>query len=188
MRVSIIGGIWKSRVLVAPKGPAIRPTSQKVRKSLFDILGPRLQGARVLDLFAGTGALGLEALSRGAEKLVAVDRSRFCTEAIQNSCIHLKLTTIPIEVLVQDAFATIKKMGQSKRTFDLIFVDPPYDADVGTKALRGISAHAILAPSGLVIFEHPTYVHPPAEIEEQGRGLVLRRSERYGNTGLAFYE
>lgn len=182
MRVQILGGVWKGRVVAVPKEPGLRPTSQKVRAALFNILGPRVQGARVLDLFAGTGALGLEAASRGAAAVTFVDRSAACAAAILRSLEAFgPPPEVHAEVLTLDVFAAVRQLARQGRTFDLVLADPPYDGPWGRKSLQVVAAHVIIAPAGMLVLEGPTGVAPPP-------GLQQTRQARYGDTTLAFYD
>ena len=189
MRVTIIGGVWRRRPIAVPKVAGLRPTSQLVRKALFDILGARVQGATVLDLFAGVGALGLEALSRGATTVLFVEREPACTQSIRQT---LEVFGFPAgttaEVLTADAFATIKRLGKGRRQFDLILLDPPYGGHEGRKALQGVASSAILSPSGLVVLEQARPVrHPAARGAMSNGALQQERVAQYGDTELAFY-
>jgi len=182
MRVQILGGAWKGRVLAVPKEAGLRPTSQKVRAALFNILGPRVQGARVLDLFAGTGALGLEAASRGAAAVTFVDRSAACTDAIRRTLTAFgPLPEVRTEVVTFDVFATVRRLAGQGQTFDLVLADPPYGGPWGRKLLQAVAAHVIIAPAGAMVLEGPTGVAPPP-------GLQQIRLARYGDTTLAFYD
>ena len=193
MRVQIIGGAWRGRVLVVPKGAALRPTSQKVRKAIVDWLGPRVRGAAVLDLFAGTGALGLEAVSGGAASAVLVDRDPACVEAMRRTVTALApLPPVTVEILGQEVVVAVRRLAAAGRRFDLIFVDPPYDGPSGRKALQAVSDHAILAPSGVLIFEHAQRTPPAPRVGPKapaGRPyLVQHRGVHYGDTGVACYQ
>ena len=193
MRVQLVGGLWRGRVLTAPKGPSIRPTSQKVRKAIFDWLGPRVQGAAVLDLFAGTGALGLEAVSGGAASAVLVDRDPACVEALRRTVTALTpLPPVTVEILAHEAVVAVRRLAAAGRRFDLIFADPPYEGPAGRKALQAVSDHVILAPSGVLIFEHAQRTPPAPWVGREapaGRPrLVQCRGVHYGDTGVACYQ
>lgn len=188
MRMAIGGGVWKGRVLVNPKGPAIRPTRAEVRAALFNILGPRVQGAMVLDLFAGSGALGLEAVSRGAGHAVFVDHSHFCTDAIRASAAALGASAT-VTILRQDALAAIRQLAVAGQRFDLVLADPPYEDPRGTKTLQAVVDHVILAPVGVIILESTRRtVLPPSVAGRSGRGLQHVRTARYGDTTLTVYQ
>lgn len=125
----IFSGVYKSRKIIAPKGEKTRPTSGRLREALFNICQGEIRGTDFLDLFAGSGALGLEALSRGAERATFVDNSR---ESIR--CIHQNLDAFGIskngEVIYSDVFEAMKKLAKSGRCFDMIYADPPYETFV----------------------------------------------------------
>lgn len=198
MRVQILGGVWRGRPVIVPKVAGLRPTAQKVRKALFDILDGRVAGAAVLDLFAGTGALGLEALSRGAARVVFVDRAPACTEAIRRTLAAFGLPAprssagpprATAEILTLDAVAAVKRLASAGQSFDLILLDPPYGAPSGRKSLQAVAASAILAPSGVVVVEAARReVWPAALGDARGRRLAQRRRAPYGDTQLAFYQ
>lgn len=176
MRVS--GGKGRGTRLKAPSGAGVRPTSDKVKQALFNILGERVAGARFLDLFGGAGGIGIEALSRGAEKVVFVDSSRESCALIRQ---NLGLTGFAesAEVVAMKAESYIAKPGF---LFDIIFLDPPYRMELGP-LLTGVAASPLLKPGGIVIAEHFKKQASPA----QAGALVLYREAVYGDTVLAFY-
>lgn len=196
MRLQIVGGRWRGRVITAPPIADLRPTSHKVREAIFDLLGARVQGAAVLELFAGSGALGLEAVSRGAASVVFVDRAPECTAAIRRTLAAFDLPPgVSVEILTQEALTAIRRLSRAGRRFDLILADPPYahpsgdEAVWGKKSLRVLGGHAILAPSGAVVLEHAGgVILPPCVEASGGRPLEQRRLARYGDTAVAFYE
>ncbi len=182
----ITGGQWSGRVLEVPKGPAIRPTQDQVRAALFNILGDRVVGARVLDLFAGSGAMGIEALSRGAAHVTFVDSSPFCVRAIRENL--GKLVAPPIfRVMRADTVAAIRKLAQEGAVFDLVILDPPYGGESAIKSLNALSQHAIVGLSGWVIAEHDKRDSLPVKIDGEVRRFVSQRIERYGDTALTFF-
>lgn len=144
----IIGGEWRSRKLHFPPLPGIRPSPDRVRETLFNWLRDRIEGARCLDLFAGSGALGLEALSRGAAQVTFVDKERTATEAIRG---HLQLLKARGgEVVQSDAFAWLTRTPQA---FELVFLDPPFDEDLVPEACARL-AQGWLKPGAWVYVEH----------------------------------
>lgn len=153
-----------------------------VRDALFNILGGRLDlaGARVLDLFAGSGALGLEALRRGASFAVFVERDHALAGAIRARGQRAQWTD-RIEVWRRDAVPAVHELARRSRTFDLIVLDPPYGGQWIPKVLRAIVADGILAPGGIVVAEGHWRDRPDAA------GLVLVREARYGETVLWFF-
>jgi 16S rRNA (guanine(966)-N(2))-methyltransferase RsmD len=146
----VIAGKWGGRRLHAPAGPATRPTSDRVREALFSILGDRVTGARVLDLFAGSGALGIEALSRGAAEATFVDSSPAAVRAVRA---NLRALATEGEVRRADARTFLRAASDAGRHYDLVFLDPPYR--LAERLARELSEAlpAALAPGGLVISE-----------------------------------
>jgi 16S rRNA (guanine966-N2)-methyltransferase len=193
-RMRITGGRHRSRMLVAPRGHATRPTSDRVREALFGILtsAEPLAGARVLDLYAGTGALALEAVSRGAASAVVVERAKEALDSLRTNVTALKLGAEVriVPTSVERAARALQALeppagSPGPRGFDLVFADPPY-ADVPggavAAALAAIVGAGLVNPGARVVLEHAKGDEPPA-IE----GLSLEDTRRYGDTCLAFY-
>ena len=181
-RVRIISGSARGRRLKAPKGLDVRPTSDKVRGAVFNILAawpdPRVafEGARVLDLVAGTGAVALEALSRGAASAVFVDASAQALDAVRE---NLALTgfTERARVVRRDLErGSTAELG----AFDLVFVDPPYDLVASSRAVQGLAAN--IAPGGIAMVEHDADTPSPPIA-----GLEPVDRREYGSTGITFY-
>ena len=167
----VIAGRFGGRRLAAPPGRAVRPTSDRVREALFSVLGP-LEDLRVLDLFAGAGALGIEALSRGAAEATFVDSSAASVRAIEG---NLEALGVVAEVRRQDARAFLRNARGAARTYDLVFLDPPYRLAGGLgRELSGALA-AVLAPAGRAVSESDR--RAPLELE-----LPLTDERRYGDT------
>ncbi len=179
-KVRIIAGLARGRRLVAPKGMDTRPTPDRVKESLFSILGPRVDGALVLDLFAGTGALGLEALSRGAAGAWFVEPDRAARAALEDNIEKTRLG--PTEVLPMPAVRAIKKLAAAGRQFDLVFIDPPFAQNAWDEALRELCGAGLLLPHGLVVCEHPS--HGPAPKAPAGIAQVDTRA--FGDVSLTF--
>ena len=169
----------RSRHLKAPEGMDTRPTADRVKEALFSILTNRLPGARVLDLYAGSGALALEALSRGAESAVLCDQAAKACRVIQENIDSLQCggRARLLRMADKGALAALKKQGAQ---FDLVFLDPPYRMD--TAPVCAQLSDGLLAPGGMIVVEHaretPPQVQPP---------LVLAHRREYGITGLSFY-
>lgn len=180
----IIGGKFKGRHIEIPKGADIRPTSDKVREALFNIIKDRTEGASVLDLFAGSGSLGIEALSRGAEKATFIDIQARCISSIRKNLKSLAIKTENIELLQENALKAIKKLSESKIRFNLVFLDPPYYGDWIKKCLIYLDEYDILYNSHIIICEHFKKDIVPEKI---GRFKKVKRSS-YGDTVLTFYE
>ncbi len=166
----------------ASPGPGrIRPTQARVRDALFNSLGPRVEGARVLDLFAGSGALGLTALSRGAAAALFVERDARLVEGIRRR-LAKEGWAVRAEVWRRDAVAAVRELGARRSVFDLILMDPPYGALWIPRVLRAIHAADVLASDGLIVAEGHWRDRPDPE-----PGLIQRREARYGETALWFY-
>mgnify|MGYP001385341186 CR=1 FL=1 len=179
----ITSGKFKSRMIKAPGG--IRPTLDNVRKAIFDILGGSVTGAKVLDLFSGSGALGLEALSRGAKSCIFVDNSRVSVKAIKDNLEALALeSTAVAEVVYADSLATIEKLSRDHAKFGLIFLDPPYYEELAKKSLSLLAAYDILAETGVAVIEHSKHDGPLPPLSGD---LKLLRTARYGDTLVSFY-
>ncbi|WP_319547470.1 16S rRNA (guanine(966)-N(2))-methyltransferase RsmD [Desulfogranum marinum] len=186
----ITGGTVRGRKLAALKGAGeiIRPTSDRVREALFNILGQKLVNSKILDLYAGTGALGIEALSRGAELVVFVDQSREAAQLIQAnlqtcfpkpkaSFLHQRLPTPHIRRLLD-------KKVSPKITFDVIFMDPPYRQGLAEHTLHMIADAHLLAPKAVIIVEEHRSVELPEHI-----GTLLQKDHRqYGETAIWIYD
>jgi 16S rRNA (guanine966-N2)-methyltransferase len=177
----IIAGEFKGRRLAAVKG-RIRPTSDKVREAIFSILGTVVRQAKVLDLFAGTGALSLEALSRGAADAVLVEEN---TAAL--SVLRQNLETLGIEerarVLALPVSGALRKLAAQGTQFNLIFLDPPYGRGLALNTLEALQDSGLLQPAASIVAEHS---HRETLPEQVGR-LRLSQCRRYGDTQVAFY-
>jgi 16S rRNA (guanine966-N2)-methyltransferase len=171
----VVGGELRSRRLAGPPD-GVRPTSDRVRESLFARLGD-LAGAHVLDLFAGTGAVAIEALSRGAEYAVLVERSERAIEVIRRNLASLDLSE-RARVVRGDAARAVRQLAGSSR-FDLVFLDPPYESDRLTAALEAVRDAGVLAPGATLVVETAKR-HSLAPVP----GLVVRDERSYGDTRL----
>ncbi len=176
----IVAGSFGGRRLNVPKGLEIRPTSDRVREAIFNIIGQAVVGARVLDLFAGTGALGLEALSRGALRAVFIDKSPDAVRLIQSNIkrcgVQDRVTVIPTS-----AAHAIRRLRLQGEDFDLVFLDPPYDQGLVQENLLSL---ADLAHSGtLVVAEHHHKELLPSGLQE----WVKTQARKYGDTAVSFY-
>ena len=180
----VIGGRGKGRRLRTPRGDATRPTAVRVRQTLFDILGPRVLDARFLDLFAGSGAVGVEALSRGASRAVFVEQRREAVVAIRRNLEALGVDDETCRVMRGDALSAIDDLARAGDRFDLVFLDPPYDGDHYEPTLRRLDAGSVVAAGGWVIAEHFHKLALPATI---GR-LHAVRSVRVGDHLLTLLE
>lgn len=182
--MKIIGGEFKGRYMEMPRGVNIRPTSDKVREALFNIIKDRIAGASVLDLFAGSGSVGFEAISRGAASVTFVDSERRCVGSIKKTLKSIeKDRSINANVYCSDAFKAIKKLNDSNYRFNIIFLDPPYHPDTLKKCLLCISNYDILSSPYLIVCEHFKKDVIPEDVE----GFKRCHQARYGDTMLSFY-
>jgi 16S rRNA (guanine966-N2)-methyltransferase len=172
----IIAGSHKGHTIHAPRGRDTRPTSDRVRENVFNIIGP-VDGAVVLDLYAGSGAMGLEALSRGAARAVFVERDGEAVRAIERNLDKLRLSGT---VLRQDAVTALATEAGSGRKYDLVLVDPPYDvyADIQPKLARYLPS--VLADDGVVVVETDARIEPELPLDE-------RTSRKYGAARITVF-
>jgi 16S rRNA (guanine(966)-N(2))-methyltransferase RsmD len=182
----ITGGTLRSRALKAPRGQATRPTTDRVREALFGILisAGVVEGARVLDLYAGTGALALEALSRGAASALLVESGREALVALRANVTSLGLEG-RARIMPGDVAQLLRRVPEGE-PFDLVFADPPWalvDAGPPGAVLSGLAVAGRIAPEGRVVLEHSART-PPPDID----GLDRLDTRRYGDTALTFYK
>ena len=174
----IIAGTHKGRTLKTPKWEGLRPTSDKLRETLFNILAPRIDGARVLDVFAGSGAVALEALSRGAAAATCIDSDRRAAKLIEeNAALCGERNRCAI---IRDVVERALRRPVPGGPFDIIVLDPPYDYAALDAAVQDAGSQR--AAGGLVVLEHATRVTPPA-----AAGLALTRTVKSGDSALSFY-
>ena len=175
----VITGKYKGRKLNSPENYAIRPTSDKAKEALFSILTAEIYGARVLDLFAGTGSLGIEALSRGAEYCVFADASRASLNLIKSNLEHCKVEE-ETRVLAGDYRKVLANLNES---FDIILLDPPYGKGLIPDAIRLISEGDLLKEGGVIIAEHRKEEDLPETIGKYQK----EKDRRYGIVKLSIY-
>jgi 16S rRNA (guanine(966)-N(2))-methyltransferase RsmD len=177
----IITGSAKGTKLKTPRDRLIRPTADKVKGSVFNVLGPKVVGANVLDLFGGTGNLGLEALSRGANSAVFVDQSETSIGLIKNNAASTKLAD-RVTIYRGEVLRTLDKFMATGKKFDLIFCDPPYNKGLVTAVLAKIDQSTLLTSGGTIIMEHSRH-EPAAAVWNI---LTVDRTLRYGETMISF--
>ena len=174
----VVAGEYRGRRLSAPRGTSVRPTSDRVREALFSILGDRVQDARVLDLFAGSGALGIEALSRGAAIAVLVDDAPAAIAAIKQNATGVE----GAEVVRRDARAFLKTASKAAHQYDLVFLDPPYRLAPALGRALAEPLAAVLSPGALVVSESDRRL--PLDLPT----LTLDDERRYGDTLIRIHE
>jgi 16S rRNA (guanine966-N2)-methyltransferase len=175
--VRIIAGEKRGHTIFAPRGRETRPTSDRVRENVFNIVAPWVEGARVLDLFAGSGAMGLEALSRGAAGVVFVESDPEAVRTIERNLDKLRLTGARV-VRVDSSTALIQESGAGRK-YDLVLVDPPYEMTNYDSLARALPA--VLADDGLLVFE------TAAKLEPELPGLAVRTTRKYGSTRVTVF-
>ena len=181
-RLQVIAGLARGRRLASLHGRKTRPTSGLVREALFDILGSDVEGCRFLDVFAGTGAVGIEALSRGAERLTSIENNPAAVRILMKNLEDCGLRP-QTEVIQFDAVDALMMLNNRNQLFDLVFLDPPYGDPTGLKALMTVAKYAVAPAGALVIYEH---FHKEEPGQAFGR-LSRQRLERWGDTCLSFY-
>lgn len=175
----IIAGDLKGRKIVAPPGSDVRPTFDKVKEALFSILMEEIYGAKILDLFAGSGNLGLEALSRGAEKVYFCDKSKESIKAIND---NIKTCGVGDKSIV--LWGDFKVcLGRIKDEIDIIFLDPPYEENLISAAMEKIEEYGLLSKDGVICCE----TGKREELPEETESFTMFKERRYGNTFLRFY-
>jgi 16S rRNA (guanine966-N2)-methyltransferase len=180
----LTGGLDRGRKLRAPRGAQTRPTAAKVREAIFNILGPPPAGA-VLDLYAGTGALGIEALSRGASRAVFVERDHQALVALRRNLKDLGLEE-RASVMGADACSALRRLEGTDQRFSWVFLDPPYVKET-EGVLAEVGGRELLEPCAVVIVEHDRRNRPPGENGSSVGGLFLTDRRQYGDTELSFY-
>ena len=172
----ITSGEFKNRIILAPEGRNTRPTSERAREALFSILRNRLQDAAFLDLFAGSGAMGLEAVSRGCRKAVLVDSGREAYQVIRKNIAALGVGDRAAVFCTQAEFA----ISRLTERFDIVFLDPPYQVDCIPKILERLLQYPVLAPGAVVIAEHEAPVEP-------AKGFAVEQTRKYGRASFTFF-
>ena len=183
----VIAGTYKSRILKSLKGLALRPTSDRLRETLFNVLAPNIAGSRFIDLFAGTGAIGIEALSRGAAEVVFIENHAPAVTLIRSNLESLGInsgaTVLPVDALRGLALLASQKC-LSATGYNFVFLDPPYAAaEDYSRVLEFLGSGDLLAPGGMVIAEHRRNFDLPEEFGALERFRVLKQ----GDAALSFY-
>lgn len=178
----IVAGRWRGRRIVAPPGRAVRPTADRVREAVFSILGERVRGASVLDLFAGTGALGFEALSRGAARAVFVESDGRALDALRRNAASLGAGEA--RLVAMDFRAALQRLRAVGERFDVIFLDPPYGKGLAADAAGRIARAGLAAPGALVVVEEAACA-PRGGFPADWAAAAERR---YGDTAVTLFQ
>ncbi|MFA5039885.1 MAG: 16S rRNA (guanine(966)-N(2))-methyltransferase RsmD [Candidatus Omnitrophota bacterium] len=179
----IIAGAHKGRLLSFPSH--IRPTQDKVRQAIFNVLSGVIKGSRVLDLFSGSGAMGLESLSRGAKMVYFIDEDKRCVSIIRRNLRQMgEDGRQGVFCYVNDAFRALKILSKKKVRFDCVFIDPPYHKDLAKKALKVIALGGILTPLGLVVVEHAK----TDALDGAEEAYTLIKKMKYGDITVSVFQ
>ena len=178
----IIAGAYKGRRLTTPRGDTTRPTADQVRIALLDTLMPWLSQAHVLDLFAGAGGVGLEALSRGAAHVTFVERDARAVHALRANVTTLDVARAA-RVVRDTVLRALRALGAEGARFDVVFLDPPYDTDDARATLEALGEGVLLADGAVVVAQHLTKRAPPVS----AGALAAFRTRRFGETTLTFF-
>lgn len=178
----VITGRFKGRRLEGPREPGVRPTSDRLKESLFDIFGAQIQGSVFVDFFAGTGSIGIEALSRGASDVVFVESNRVCCSLIRRNLARCGIAS-GFRLIAGEAFSVMRSLARSGFEADFLFFDPPYDFVPYTDLLKVAFGSSLAGPGTSVVIEH----HVRAAVPEGGPGFARRRQVRQGEKCLSFF-
>lgn len=178
----VIAGAQKGRRLTGPPRGGLRPTPDRVKEALFSILGPRIVGAFMVDLYAGTGAVGIEALSRGARAVTFVESDTQALRVLRTNLAHCGFAPLAT-VHAMSVSRFLRAKGPSSEPYDVVFADPPYRLDAERELLPWLGRGATIAPGSLVILEHSSKAEIPARVG----GLSRVRQYRYGDTTLSMF-
>jgi len=178
----VISGRYKGRRLRGPRGLDLRPTGDRLKETLFNILGPGLQGSVFVDAFSGTGSIGIEALSRGARDVVFIECSKEGTSLIRQN-LDLCGIAAGFRLLAQDIFPALRSLGREGFSADTVYFDPPYHWQPYQDLIETLLAVSIVGLSSRVILEH----HRKSNVPEAGTGYHLARRVRQGDNCLSFY-
>jgi 16S rRNA (guanine966-N2)-methyltransferase len=178
----VIAGKFRSRRLRTPGFLGVRPTSDRLRETLFNILGPSVEDSLFIDLYTGTGAIGIEAVSRGAREVFFIDRDPACISLTRQNLESLDIRT-GIEVIMSDAERGLEKLAARHLVADFIFFDPPYNDEGYEDLLDYLDASHLVAPQGIVIAEHSSSLELPERLARLERTRLLEQ----GDAALSFY-
>ena len=178
----IVAGKYKGRLLRTLRGQDVRPTSDRLRETLFNVLAPRIDETRFLDLCAGSGAVGIEALSRGSAHITLVERSRPACSVIRGNLESLGIGRNEADVVCGDAVQALKRLAQVGSQFDIVFFDPPYASGIYNTVLVLIATEKLLAEDGIIVVEHRAKTPPVSELP----AIEAYRQIKQGESALTF--
>ena len=179
----VISGKARGLKLNTPKNDDVRPTTDRVKESLFNMINSYIMDSEILDLFAGTGSLGIECLSRGANQCIFVDNSKESINIVKSNIKKARVENESI-VLNLDFKSAINSLSLKNKQFDVIFMDPPYYKNMFSDALLSVDENELLKEDGIIVVEHDTVDKFP---DNMGR-LYKSREKKYGNTTITFYK
>ncbi len=183
MSLQVTGGELKGKKLLCPPGLAIRPTPGRVREAVFNILGPAVSGTHILDLFAGTGAVGIEALSRGAERAVFIDSSPRALDVARKNIAACGLTGRSL-TLRREATADLGSLREITNEIHLVYADPPYNGGYAVESLMALEKSGVLAGGATIIVEHGAREN----IDAAGAGFQITDRRKYSKTLVSFLQ
>ena len=178
----IISGKWKGRRLYSVKGSNTRPTSDRVKEAVFNIIREKIEDSNILDIFAGTGSMGFEALSRGSNKTVFIERDIRAAQIIVKNAKMLECHHM-IQIIKKDVFRALDDLAKSEYIFDIIFIDPPYSTNIEKDVILSILEAGIMDAKGIIILEHD---YRDKMLDKIGE-IVKFDLRKYGNTGISLY-
>jgi len=179
----IIGGKYRGRKIKQPKSKTVRPTKDRVREAVFNVIAEKVPDSRVLDLFAGSGAYALEALSRGAKEAVFVEKEQITAGIIKENVRILEIEE-PTKIIVRNVDKAMDLLNRENRQFDLIFCDPPYNIDMIKKTLIMVNHYDILSHLGLMVIEH----HRDENIPRYEGNVFICKQRTYGKTLISIFQ
>ncbi len=179
----VIAGAYRGRILRTVAGAEVRPTSDRLKETLFNILAPRIRGSRFLDVCAGSGAIGIEALSRGASLVTFVENARRAFSAIEVNLQTLGISE-GVNLINRDARTALRLLAEASERFDIVFFDPPYASELYDNFLSGLPSTGLISQESIVIVEH----RAKHILAETYSNLRLTRQVKQGESALSFYE
>ncbi len=178
----IVGGEYRSRLISMPRGVEIRPTQDKTREAVFNIIGD-VSNKKIMELFAGSGAFGIEFISRGASHVTFVDNNFRCVETIRANLESLGVIDSKYDIIRANALSVLARLEKQEEKFDIIFLDPPYHKGIARKCLINIDSYDILSPSSIVIVEH----FKKDSLVFDLNTLILEKERQYGDTFISIF-